>query len=109
MTSEFGWENVHIGSHGDGFAMSGMDVWKHEWQQVETAGLQLALHHGSSEAGRFEVYEMTDGVSKVRFAAREISPGVRSFYAAPDEPVTFEKTKRAEAIRAYLAETGRIG
>ena len=68
------------------------------WQALQTAQTMLALHQGSEDIARIGQHELpyeaaTTSMSHVASLSND----------GTDAPEAFEATKKAEAIKAYLA------
>ncbi len=74
------WRDVHIGFASDGFAISGLDVWKHKWRRVAAEPLILPHPAYPEQRHHFDIYEIGDAGDPARFAAGELSNGVWGFY-----------------------------
>jgi hypothetical protein len=74
------WWDVHIGFEGDDFRLGGLAVWKEEWRPVDTGHLNLPHPTYRDQIHRYDIYEIGEAETLVRFAAGELSNGVWGFY-----------------------------
>ncbi len=79
-TSTPRWQAVHVGFANDGLRIGGLDVWVLKWVPVgrEVAMLPHPAH--PAQIHSYEVYDVADDCTRVRFAAGELSNGVWGFY-----------------------------
>jgi hypothetical protein len=75
-----GWQEAHIGVEGDAVNLNGVKLWKHKWVRTHDTPIELPHPAHRSEMHPFWIYEATDGMKTVRFAATELSPSVWGFY-----------------------------
>lgn len=74
------WTYAGTRAQGDPFEIAlGLDVWAQAWVPVPGEAAQLTDPLYGSDY-RFAVYEIAGRGARVRFAAREVSSGVWSFY-----------------------------
>ena len=76
------WHRVHIGHEKDDATIGWLRVWDHEWRLT---GGAVLLPPNTPAASQFELYEILTPLP-VRFAAREISAGVWSFWTEDGGP-----------------------
>jgi hypothetical protein len=77
------WAVKHIGFESDGLKIGGLNVWEEEWRPV---GSRVDLPHPAypNQIHPYDIYEIGDEASPVRFAAGELSAGVYGFYVPAD-------------------------
>jgi hypothetical protein len=77
-----GWEPVHVGLEGATLSISGVNPWLHihDRQRVQQESIVVPHPAYRHERHRAWVYEITSNEKTVRFAAGELSNGVRGFY-----------------------------
>ena len=80
------WSSVHTRVEGEPALLDGVDVWKHEWQQVpgEVATVIDPLH---GQQYRFGVFRIREAGRVIEFAAGEFSNSVWGFFQRPKRPV----------------------
>ena len=79
-----GWRETHIGAAADGVQIEGVDVWKTSWRSLGY-GVRLPHPQWPRQIHDYPVYEATDGVRTIRFAAAELSNGCWGFYVPEAE------------------------
>jgi hypothetical protein len=75
-----GWRDVHIGFENDALKINGIEIWNHDWRQVEVGALQLPHPAYNDQRHSFDVFEVGETSKPTRFAAGELSNGVWGFY-----------------------------
>ena len=74
------WAVLGIVSEGQPIYIGGLNLWEHEWQQVERDPIPLPHPQYRLEMHQMRVYKIEGSVKQVRFAAGELSAGVWGFY-----------------------------
>jgi hypothetical protein len=74
------WRVAHIGFEDDGVQIRGHEVWRHDWRSVGVDQLNLQHPAYPNRIHQYDVYEIGEAESPVRFAASELSNGVWGFY-----------------------------
>lgn len=72
------WTRLEVRAEGDGLRIGGHDVWGAEWRRVQD-DIQLR-QPGTGKLGQYSVYEVGPEDAPVRFAIKEITAGMYSFY-----------------------------
>jgi len=80
MGANENWRDIHIGFESDGLKINGLEVWKHEWRPTGLRPVELPHPSYLHQIHRYEIYDIGDAESPVRFAAGELSNGVWGFY-----------------------------
>lgn len=70
------WRRAHIGPSNDDAKVAWLRVWDHEWRSTNASVL---LPPDAARPERYEIFEILTPLP-VRFAAREISASVWSFW-----------------------------
>lgn len=73
-----------------------------DWQSIQTAQMMLALHQGSADLARIGQHEISYDASTATSATVDAKTRDASSDAT-DGKKPFEETRKAEAIKAYLA------
>ena len=76
------WSIVHTGVEGEPALLDGVDVWKHEWQQVPGA-LATVTDPLYGQELQFSVFRISGGGRVIEFAAGEFSNSVWGFFQRP--------------------------
>lgn len=74
------WRVAHIGFEEDGAKIGGIEVWKETWRRVESAPVVLPHPAYPNQRHWYDIYEIGDVKTPVRFAVSELSAGVWGFY-----------------------------
>ena len=76
------WLFVHSGVEGEPALLDGVDVWKHEWQEVpgEMATVTDPLY---GQEFQFTVFRISEAGRVIEFAAGEFSNCVWGFFQRP--------------------------
>ncbi len=74
------WRVVHIGFDGDDIKIGDLEVWRHDWRPVGAEPINLQHPAYPNQIHRYDVYEIGEAASLIRFAAGELSNGVWGFY-----------------------------
>jgi hypothetical protein len=79
------WLSVHIGFDSDDLRIGGLEVWEHKWRRMNLPSVELPHPTCPDQMHRYNIYEIGDADSPVRFATTELSNGVWVFYV-PQSP-----------------------
>lgn len=103
MTGNLEWVNVYVGCDYEGYLIAGIPLRQYEQR---SAGEIVTLEHrpDDSRPTEFSVFEICTEGDTLRLACCEILNNVYSLYVFMEKPERFKETKRAEAIKTYLAK-----
>jgi hypothetical protein len=75
------WGVIGIVVEGEPISVGGINVWDHQWRQVESRPIELPHPQYQSQMHPMYVYEIEGSVETVKFAAGEVSANVWAFYS----------------------------
>jgi hypothetical protein len=75
-----GWGVLGIVAEGQPIYVGGLNLWDHEWRQVEIDPIELPHPQYPLQMHQMRVCEIEGSVKQVKFAAGEVSANVWGFY-----------------------------
>jgi hypothetical protein len=76
------WKTIGVVAEGDDIMVGGLNPWTLEWRSVEEEPLLLPHPSYPDQRHKMNIYEISSGGRRVRFAAGELSANVWGFYVA---------------------------
>jgi hypothetical protein len=71
---------VGVVLEGQPIQIGDLNVWDHDWTQLQYGSLELPHPSYPSQLHSMSVYEITAGTKRIQFAAGELSPNVWGFF-----------------------------